>query len=58
VARLAAEEGVLVRGLPFIEVNSFSPPLVITPKEIDVGLDRFVKALTAAEPEISRMAEA
>ncbi len=55
-ARLAAEEGVFVRGLPYIDVNSFSPPLCISKSEIDQGLERYVAALKKGEPEFKLMA--
>ncbi len=56
VAKKALELGVLVRALPYIEVNSFSPPLCITKAEIDEAVERYGKALDAATPELKRLA--
>ena len=56
VAKQATEQGVLTRGLPFLPVNSFSPPLNITRDEIDAGLDRFAKAVELSMTEIQCMA--
>jgi L-2,4-diaminobutyrate transaminase len=58
VAKACMGQNVLVRGLPFIEVVSFSPPLTITREEIDEGVDRFARALEAASGEIAQAAEA
>lgn len=52
VARHAIEAGVLTRALPFIPVNSFSPPLSITAGEIDEAMDRYAAAVTSAMPEL------
>ena len=59
--RLAAEamqEGVLVRGLPFIEVISFSPPLSIMDEQITEGVDCFARALEKATPALEAAARA
>ena len=53
VAKHAANAGVLTRALPFIPVNSFSPPLTITKTEIDTAIDRFSRALAIAESDIA-----
>ena len=42
--------------LPFIDVNSFSPPLSITRAEIDEGVDRYVTALNDALPALHNLA--
>ncbi|KAB2764280.1 aminotransferase family protein [Brucella anthropi] len=55
IAKRATELGVLTRGLPFLPVNSFSPPLSITRDEIDKGLDRFAKAVEQSMTELSAM---
>ena len=57
-AKHATNNGVLVRALPFIEVNSFSPPFVATRNEIDEGLDLYLKALKQARPELEQLADA
>jgi L-2,4-diaminobutyrate transaminase len=56
VARKVMEEGALVRPLPFIEVTSFSPPLSITKEEVDEGIERYVRGLEAAMPELATLA--
>jgi L-2,4-diaminobutyrate transaminase len=56
VARHAAEAGVLTRALPFVPVNSFSPPLSITFSEIEQAADRYATALKAATPELDALA--
>jgi L-2,4-diaminobutyrate transaminase len=56
VAAKALEFGVLVRPLPFIEVNSFSPPLCMTRSEAEEAVDRFGKALDGVTSELARRA--
>lgn len=56
VAKHAMERGVLTRALPFIDVNSFSPPLSITRSEIDEGVDRYVAAFADALPTLHGLA--
>jgi L-2,4-diaminobutyrate transaminase len=56
VAKKANELGVLTRPLPFVEVNSFSPPLCITKAEVDEGVDRYARALEAVTPELRELA--
>jgi len=56
VAKKAVEHGVLTRALPFVEVNSFSPPLCITKAEIDEGIALYGKALDAVTPELRQLA--
>jgi L-2,4-diaminobutyrate transaminase len=57
VAAKAQEAGVLTRALPFIEVNSFSPPLCMSRTEAEEAVERYGKALDAATPELGRLAE-
>jgi L-2,4-diaminobutyrate transaminase len=54
----AAELGLMVRALPFIEVISLSPPLCMTKADCDMTIDRFAQALDAATPELQRLAKA
>jgi L-2,4-diaminobutyrate transaminase len=58
VAGRTLEFGVLCRPLPFIEVNSFSPPLTMTRAEAEEAVERFGKALDAATPDLARAAGA
>jgi L-2,4-diaminobutyrate transaminase len=55
VSKHAFLEGVLPRALPFLPVNSFSPPLTITRPEIDEGVSRFGRALQNARPELEQL---
>jgi L-2,4-diaminobutyrate transaminase len=56
VAKAAFDQGVLTRALPFIAVNSFSPPLSITESEIGEGVERYARALEAATPILRDLA--
>jgi L-2,4-diaminobutyrate transaminase len=56
VAAKALELGLLTRPLPFIEVNSFSPPLSMTRSEAEDAVERYGKALDAVTPELARLA--
>jgi L-2,4-diaminobutyrate transaminase len=56
VAAKALELGVLTRALPFIEVNSFSPPLCMTRSEAEEAVEIYGKALDAVTPELARLA--
>jgi len=56
VAAKALDNGVLTRALPFIEVNSFSPPLSMTRAEAEEAVDIYGKALDAVTPELARLA--
>lgn len=56
VAKHAAAGGVLARALPFLPVNSFSPPLSITEGQIDEGIGRYARAINAAMPELLALA--
>ena len=58
VSGKALEMGVLARALPFIEVVSFSPPLIMTRAEADEAVERFGKGVDAATPELARAAGA
>ena len=49
------EAGVLTRGLPFMPVTSFSPPLCVTEAEITEAATRYAKALEAATPALDKM---
>jgi L-2,4-diaminobutyrate transaminase len=56
VAKRALEQGVLVRGLPFIEVTSFSPPLCVTEDEAEEIVERYARGLEVATPELRELA--
>ena len=56
VASRTIECGILSRPLPYIEVNSFSPPLMMTKAEAEEAVARFGKALDLATPELERLA--
>ena len=56
VAVKCFEHGLLCRALPFIEVTAFSPPLTMTNAEADETVDRYVRALDAATPELEKFA--
>ena len=58
VSAKALEMGLLSRALPFIEVCSFSPPLIMTRAEADEAVGRFGRALDAVTPELERLAGA
>ena len=58
ISAKALEMGVLVRALPYIEVVSFSPPLIMTKAEADEAVARFGKAMDAMTPELAKAAEA
>lgn len=57
VAKYATEQAVLTRALPYLPVNSFSPPLSITRTEIDNALDRYLEAVRLAQVELTAMAK-
>jgi L-2,4-diaminobutyrate transaminase len=57
VSTKALEFGVLTRPLPFIEVNSFSPPLNMTRTDAEDAVERYGKALDAVTPELARLAD-
>lgn len=58
VAGKALEHGVLPRALPFIEVTSFSPPLIMTRVEAEEAVDRFTRGLEGATPDLAKAAKA
>lgn len=55
VAKHAAAAGVLTRALPFVPVNSFSPPLTIKAEDIEIAADRYAAALRAATAELEAL---
>ena len=57
VSAKAFEMGVLSRALPFIEVNSFSPPLSMSRAEADEAVERYAKALAACTDDLARLAK-
>ena len=57
VSAKALEFGVLTRPLPFIEVNSFSPPLNMTREDAEDAVERYGKALDAVTPDLARLAD-
>jgi L-2,4-diaminobutyrate transaminase len=56
VAAKALEFGIMTRALPFIEVNSFSPPLSMSRAEAEEAVDRYGKALDAVTPDLAKLA--
>jgi L-2,4-diaminobutyrate transaminase len=52
VSAKARELGLLTRALPYAPVTAFSPPLIITPAEIDDAVDRYALALDASMAEL------
>ena len=54
----AAERSMLIRALPYGNVTSLSPPLTITPAEIEEGVRRYVAAAEAAIPAMRDLAAA
>jgi len=57
VAARALEAGVLTRALPFIEVNSFSPPLCMSREIAEQAVERYGNALDAATSHLARLAD-
>ena len=57
VQRLALEQGVMVRALPYGEINSFSPPLCVGRDDIDEIVHRYALAVQRALPEMSQLAQ-
>jgi L-2,4-diaminobutyrate transaminase len=57
VAARALEAGVLTRALPFIEVNSFSPPLSMSRKIAEQAVERYGNALDAATADLVKLAD-
>ncbi|TIU72061.1 MAG: aminotransferase class III-fold pyridoxal phosphate-dependent enzyme [Mesorhizobium sp.] len=54
-AKHATARGVLTRALPYIDVNSFSPPLSISRGDIEEGVDRYTAALDDALPALKNL---
>jgi 4-aminobutyrate---pyruvate transaminase len=52
VRAMAEDMGVITRGAPVGDVIAFSPPLIITEREIDEAFDRFGAALDKVSAEI------
>jgi L-2,4-diaminobutyrate transaminase len=52
IARNALAEGLLVRALPYGEINSFSPPLCITRSDLDEVAECYARAVDRAVPEL------
>jgi L-2,4-diaminobutyrate transaminase len=57
VAQRCLEDGLIVRALPSGQVLAFSPPLCITPAEVDEVLARFGKGLRAVTDDLVRTGE-
>jgi L-2,4-diaminobutyrate transaminase len=57
VAAKAFEAGVLTRALPFIEVNSFSPPLCMSKAMAEQAVERYGNALDAATSDLAKLAD-
>lgn len=57
VAGKCFAEGLITRALPFIEVTSFSPPLVISRADADEIVDLYTKGLEAATPELEKLSK-
>jgi len=55
VSAACKAEGLLSRGLPFIEVMAFSPPLCMTEDEVDEAARRFRRGLDAATPALKNL---
>lgn len=56
VAREATEQGVLARALPYLPVNSFSPPLIIGEAELELAVERYATALERVTPQLKTLA--
>jgi L-2,4-diaminobutyrate transaminase len=57
VAARALEAGLLTRALPFIEVNSFSPPLSMSREIAEQAVERYGNAQDAASADLARLAD-
>ena len=57
VSAAAFENGVIARALPYIEVNSFSPPLSMTRSDADEAVERYGKALHASTDVLAKLAK-
>jgi adenosylmethionine-8-amino-7-oxononanoate aminotransferase len=56
VQQQAGQRCLLVRALPYGHVTSLSPPLSITPDEVEEGVDRYARAAEAAIPDMRELA--
>lgn len=56
VSAACKEEGLLSRGLPYLPVMAFSPPLCMTRSEVDEAVELFVRGLDKAMPELEALA--
>lgn len=56
VAGKCMAEGLVSRALPFIEVMSFSPPLVFSKGDADEAVEKYSRALDVATPELEKLA--
>jgi L-2,4-diaminobutyrate transaminase len=54
IVKAARDHGVISRALPLSDSMSFSPPLVITPEEIDLMVTRVREAVDAVMDELVR----
>jgi L-2,4-diaminobutyrate transaminase len=56
VSAKAMELGLMTRPLPYLEANSFSPPLMMKRSDVDEAVALYVKALDAATPDMAKAA--
>jgi adenosylmethionine-8-amino-7-oxononanoate aminotransferase len=54
VAERCLDRGLIVRALPSGTTMAFSPPLCISPAQVDEILERFGQALDAVADELTR----
>ncbi|MFP3943143.1 MAG: aminotransferase [Alphaproteobacteria bacterium] len=55
VSAACKEEGLFSRGLPWLPVMAFSPPLCMTRAEADEAVERFLKGYERALPEVETL---
>lgn len=55
VAKRSMELGVITRALPAADTLSFSPPFIVTEKEIEIMVSTVRKALDEISKEIGRL---
>jgi adenosylmethionine-8-amino-7-oxononanoate aminotransferase len=48
IAQCCLAEGLIVRSLPSGDVVALSPPLIVTPDDVDLIVDRFARGLDKA----------
>lgn len=58
VSAKAMELGLMSRPLPYLEANSFSPPLMMKKSDVDEAVALFGKALDAVTPDMAKAAGA